>query len=225
MFNPLLVDYSGNGAMAISFKESVETGKNHGVFLRGEDGNVKRFLHKQSVDNLRKQGAVNEQNCVDIDTGSVIFSAQMLSGLYSLISENGVVTDASFERYVNEKVRLSLYGDFLYPLSTDATLEDFYKENPEGEMCEELLDARKAVWEVLHSFHLKLLRLAPAKFIHFGTSREILQLMSSGVEEYEGLGWSRHVNITLRRSRLSGVARATTPDKQSHLVTNYCTMF
>ncbi|MGN0384913.1 MAG: L-fucokinase [Lachnospiraceae bacterium] len=194
LFNPLLVDYSGNGATAISFKESVETGKNHGVFLRGDDGNVKRFLHKQSVDNLRKQGAVNEQNCVDIDTGSVIFSPQMLSGLYSLISENGVVTDASFERYVNEKVRLSLYGDFLYPLSTDATLEDFYKENPEGEMCEELLDARKAVWEVLHSFRLKLLRLAPAKFIHFGTSREILQLMSSGVEEYEGLGWSRHVN-------------------------------
>ena len=33
------------------------------------------------------------------------------------------------------------------------------------------------------------------------------------------------VNITLRRSRLSGVARATIPDKQSHLVTNYCTMF
>lgn len=34
-----------------------------------------------------------------------------------------------------------------------------------------------------------------------------------------------HLNITLRRSRLSGVARATNPDKQSHLVTNYCTMF
>ena len=33
------------------------------------------------------------------------------------------------------------------------------------------------------------------------------------------------MNITLRRSRLSGVARATIPDKQSHLVTNYCTMF
>ena len=39
------------------------------------------------------------------------------------------------------------------------------------------------------------------------------------VQDFERL------NITLRRSRLSGVARATTPDKQSHLVTNYCTMF
>ena len=33
------------------------------------------------------------------------------------------------------------------------------------------------------------------------------------------------LNITLRQSRLSGVARATFPDKQSHLVINYCIMF
>ena len=33
------------------------------------------------------------------------------------------------------------------------------------------------------------------------------------------------VNITLRQGRLSGVARATLPDKQSHLVINYCIMF
>lgn len=67
LFNPLLIDYSGKGAAAISFKEHVETGKNHGVFLRGEDGNVKKFLHKQTVEALRSYGAVNEQECVDIE--------------------------------------------------------------------------------------------------------------------------------------------------------------
>ena len=40
LFNPLLVDWSGSGAAVISFKESVNTGKNHGVYLRGEDGNI-----------------------------------------------------------------------------------------------------------------------------------------------------------------------------------------
>ena len=39
------------------------------------------------------------------------------------------------------------------------------------------------------------------------------------------LGENATVNITLRRSRLSGVARATIPDKQSHHITNYCAMF
>ena len=34
----------------------VQTGKNHGVFLRGESGNVCKFLHKQSEEELRRQG-------------------------------------------------------------------------------------------------------------------------------------------------------------------------
>lgn len=81
LFNPLQIDYSGLGAAAISFKEDVETGKRHGVYLCGEDGNVARCLQKQSVDILLSAGAVNEQNRVDIDTGAVIFSPDMLVSL------------------------------------------------------------------------------------------------------------------------------------------------
>lgn len=194
LFNPLLIDYSGQGAAAVSFKESVETGKNHGVFLRGEDGNVKKCLQKQPVEVLRELGAVNERDCVDIDTGAVIFSREMLCSLYSLISENGMLSESAFNKVVNDRVRLSLYADFLYPLGTDATLEGFLKETPEGDMCDELIWARKEVWRLLRPYRMKLLRLAPAKFIHFGTSREILALMSDGVSEYSELGWSRQVN-------------------------------
>ena len=193
LFNPLLIDYSGRNGAAISFKEHVETGREHGVFLRGEDGNVKRFMHKQTVEALRLCGAVNEQDCVDIDTGAVIFSKEMLSALYGLISREGKAQEELFRSLVNEKVRLSLYGDFLYPLASDSTLEDFYKEKPEGDFCPELLAAREKVWEALRPFDMKLLRLVPAKFIHFGTTAEILKLMSSGVKDYEDLGWSRHV--------------------------------
>lgn len=197
LFNPLQIDYSGKGAAAISFKEDVETGKNHGVFLRGEDGYVKKFLHKQTTELLQAQGAVNERNAVDIDTGAVIFSADMLKALFGLISENGVCTEELFEQYVNEKVRLSLYGDFLYPLAADSTLEAFYKEKPEGDFCEELTSARSAVWEALRPYRMKLLRLAPAKFIHFGTTREIMNLMSDGISDYAVLDWSRKVGSSI----------------------------
>ena len=193
LFNPLLIDYSGQNAAAISFKEDVKTGKNHGVFLRGEDGNVRKFMHKQTVETLRECGAVNEQDCVDIDTGAIIFSKEMLAALYQLISQEGKFSEELFEELVNEKVRLSRYGDFLYPLAADSTLEDFYRENPEGSFCPELMAARQKVWEALRPFRMKLLRLVPAKFIHFGTTGEILKLMSSGVEDYADLGWSRHV--------------------------------
>ena len=193
LFNPLQIDYSGNGAAALSFKEGVETGKNHGVFLRGEDGNVKRFLHKMSVEALTDAGAVNERGCVDIDTGAVIFSAAILGSLYSLVCEDGVYSEELYESYVNEKVRLSLYGDFLYPLASDSTLEAFYDEKPEGKMCDELRLAREKVWYALRDYRMKLLRLAPAKFIHFGTTREILELMSRGIYDYEVLGWDPRV--------------------------------
>ena len=193
LFNPLQIDYSGNGAAALSFKENVETGKNHGVFLRGEDGNVKRFLHKMSVEALSAAGAVNESGCVDIDTGAVIFSADMLKSLFGLVCEGGVYSEELFAGLVNEKVRLSLYGDFLYPLASDSTLEAFYSEKPEGQMCAELTEAREKVWSALRPFRMKLLRLAPAKFIHFGTTREILGLMSRGICDYEVLGWNPRV--------------------------------
>lgn len=198
LFNPLQIDYNSVGAAAISFKENVETGKNHGVYLNGPDGNVKCCLQKKSVEVLREAGAVNESGCVDIDTGALIFSTDIMKSLYSLIE-----TDADYDRNVNERTRLSLYADFLYPLASDSTLEDFYREKPEGEFCPELTAARTRVWEVLRPYRMKLLRLAPAKFIHFGTTREILELMNGGVDEYHYLGWSRKVGSSIR-SDVSG---------------------
>lgn len=192
LFNPLQIDYNNVGAAAISFKENVETGKNHGVYLNGENGNVKCCLQKKPVEELRRVGAVNEADCVDIDTGALIFSTEMMESLYSLISAPG-----DYDKYVNERTRLSLYADFLYPLAEDSTLEAFYREKPEGEFCDELTEARERVWEVLRPYRMKLLRLAPAKFIHFGTTREILELMCGGVDEYSDLGWSRLVGSSI----------------------------
>ena len=193
LFNPLQIDYNNVGAAAISFKEHVETGKNHGVYLNGENGNVKCCLQKKSVEVLRSVGAVNDSDCVDIDTGALIFSTEMMESLYSLIA-----TPEDYDRHVNARTRLSLYADFLYPLAEDSTLEDFYKEKPEGEFCPELTAARERVWNVLRPYRMKLLRLAPAKFIHFGTTREILGLMNGGVDEYKDLGWSRIVGSSIK---------------------------
>lgn len=194
LFNPLLIDWSGSGAAVISFKEVVETGKNHGVYLRGEDGNVKQFLHKQEISTLQSTGAVNENGMVDIDTGAILFGVDVLDSLWSLISTSITFDAQKYAAFVNDKVRLSLYGDFQYPLATDSTLEAFYSEAPEGDYSDKLRDCRTAVWNTLRGYDLKLLRLAPAKFIHFGTTAEVLHLMDGGVDEYEDLGWRRTVN-------------------------------
>ena len=193
LFNPLQIDFQFNGAAAISIKEHVETGKNHGVFLGSESGYVRQFLHKMSVEKLTEVGAVNSNGNVDIDTGAVMLDYNLLNALFGLISTDGELDQAKFDQFVNEKARISFYGDFLYPLALESTLEQYLKEKPEGSYCEELEECRKILWETLSPFSLKLLCLSPAQFIHFGTTKELLHLVTEGVEDYEFLNWKSQV--------------------------------
>ena len=189
LFNPLKIDFSLNEAGCITFKEKAEVGQRHGVFVNGEKGFVKKCLQKKSIDILQKEGAVDEKGNVDIDTGAIIFSSSILQSLYSLIDNN-----EKYFKIVNSKVRLSLYIDFMFPIAEDSTLELFLKEKPEGEMCEELIEVRKQVWEVLRKYRLKQIKMFPAKFIHFGSIPEIMRLMNSEIEDYKEIGWNKIVN-------------------------------
>ncbi len=193
LYNPLQIDFQFNGAAAISIKEHVETGKNHGVFLGDESGYVRQFLHKMSVEKLTEVGAVNAQGNVDIDTGAIMLDHNLLNALFGLISTEGELDKEKFDKFVNEKARISFYGDFLYPLASESTLEQYLKEKPEGSFCEELEDCRKILWETLSPFSLKLMCLSPAQFIHFGTTRELLHLVTEGIEDYEFLNWKSQV--------------------------------
>ncbi len=193
LFNVLQIDLQYQGAAAISIKEPVSTGKEHGVFLNDGQGMVKRFLHKQSEEQLRALGAVNEQGMVDLDTGAVMLDTDLLLALFSLIGD-GIKTDPEkFDMFVNDRARISFYGDFLYPLAKDATLEEYYLQAPEGSFCEELKTCRTKIWEVLHKFRMKVICLSPAEFIHFGTTRELLELVTESVEDYKYLHWKKQV--------------------------------
>lgn len=196
LFNPLQIDSMFQGAAAISIKEPVEQGKNHGVFLSDGNGYVKNFLHKQTEDTLKDIGAVNELGDVDLDTGAILLDTNLLVALHSLISTNGRIDHRKFDAFVNEKARVSFYGDILYPLASDSTLEQYYEEKPEGSYSEELRECRTKLWEVLRKFSLKLFCLSPAEFIHFGTTKELRKLVAEDIVDYEFLDWSNHVLST-----------------------------
>lgn len=193
LFNPLQIDFTFTGAAALSIKEPVSVGKNHGVFLNNGKDFVGRFLHKQSEEQLRACGAVNANDRVDLDTGAVALDAELLTALFSLISTNGKVNDEKFAEFVNEKARISFYGDFLYPLAEEATLESYYKEAAEGTLCEELLCCRTKIWQAISGFSMRLISLSPAEFIHFGTTSELLRLVTREIADYRFLGWEKQV--------------------------------
>ena len=207
LFNALQIDYQFTGAAAISIKENVMTGKDHGVFLNDGSGTVNAFLHKLSVEQLTKAGAVNEDGDVDIDTGAIVFDSFVLDRLFSLISKNGKIDEEKYNFFVNEKARISFYGDFLYPLGKQSTLADYLDEAPEGKMCGELLSCRKRIWEALSDVNMSLISLAPAEFIHFGTTHELLELVVDQIGDYEFLDWKAQVSTNVYSEENTETAR------------------
>lgn len=201
LFNPLQMEFYTSGGAALSFQKDVETGKNHGVFVGNTDGYVEKFLHKQSPDTLAAQGAVDALGNVDIDTGAILLSSEVLSDLYALIDSN-----EGYDAFVNTRARLSFYGDFVYPMAASATLADYLREAPEGEMTEELLACRRILFPILHRYSMRLIRFSPAAFIHFGTTAELLRLMTEEIDHYRYLDWSGAVasNVKPTRYAVSG---------------------
>jgi len=108
------------------------------VFYSGNDNHVKKCLNKRSIEELKKEGVVDEKGNVDMDTGAIIFSIKFIESLYSLVD-----TEEKYKKLVNKKIKLNLYVDFLYPLAEESTLEKFCEEKTEGEKSEELINIRK----------------------------------------------------------------------------------
>lgn len=220
LFNPLQIDSFSTGAAAFSVKEDAAVACHHGVFLGDEEGNVDKFLHKQTVKTLRESGAADSSDRVDLDTGAVVFDSRLLAALYGLVA-----SDEGFAEMVNEEVCLSFYADFLYPLAASSTHEDYMEETPERQICPALLAAREKLWAALSPFSMKLIRFSPAAFLHFGTTRELLRLMTAEIADYRFLDWQARVITNTRETHYAAgnsyVSRAATVGEGSYIEDSY----
>lgn len=187
-------EVSDAAAAALAFPEPVQTGANHGVFLSNAAGNIARVWHKQKPEVLRSYGAVDENNCVRIDTGAVLFRALAANALFALVCADGTIDEKRYRKYVNGHVAPSLYVDFFYPLAEESTFEGYLQEIPESSMSPELLDVRREIWDALRPYRIRLITARPSRFIHFGSTRDVHALMSSGIDAYAYLNWKRQVD-------------------------------
>lgn len=200
LFNPLQLDLMACDAAGLSIKAPVREGQEHGVYLQGKEPaghrnkNVSGFLHKLPEPVLRRAGAVDDRDQVDIDTGCVWLGERVVRELAGLVYTDGRLADGRFRRYVNQDVCLNFYADFLYPLAADGTLEEFLEEEPEGTMSAGLVECRKEIWDRLHGYSLSLVRIVPARYIHFGMTHEMYDLFVNDIEKYSFLGWNRIIN-------------------------------
>ncbi len=193
LFNPLQVEFSSEDAVALSIKETVEIGQNHGVFVSDELGYVGKFMHKASANSLKNEGAIDRWNFINLDSGAVYFGKKVVDSLLQLVTTNEKSDDKKVSQFINDTVALNFYGDILYPLAKCSTFENYLLEKPEKEFTQNLEQCRQKIWESLSKFSIKLSVLAPAKFMHFGTSRELIELKTGSEKLYKNLGWKNKV--------------------------------
>ena len=192
LFNPLQIDFCFEGAAAISFNEPAQRGSHHGVFLKDDEGCVGQFLHKRTVDELNAKGAVDEHSNVCIDTGAIIFDSGIVKSLWNLIKD-----DDGCKKFINEKVRLNFYSDFLFPMATQSDFESYIGETPENIFCDELSECRKILWNTLNKYRIRMIHLSPASFIHLGTTADIMHFYNNDIQNFSFLKWSNNINTNV----------------------------
>ena len=87
LFNPLQIDAQFPRSCGDLHEISGRSGSRSWSILNDGSDHVKMFLHKQPAETLRRLGAVNGQDCVDLDTGAVLLDAEILETLFSLIAD------------------------------------------------------------------------------------------------------------------------------------------
>lgn len=215
LFNPLQVSITNSYAIAISTKAPVSVGADHGVFLSNNQNQVTEFLHKLSPETLRKKGAVNKLGNIDLDTGMIWLSSHIIDSIWNLISEKDQVVKEKFDFFVNDQARLNFYADFLFPLASSSTLEQYLIEAPEYQINDNLIACRKILWDTLHHYSIEVKKLSPAKFIHFGTTVELRQLMTDDLKDYRFLDWRCNVLSNIpHQSRFTCINSYISPDSK-----------
>ncbi len=193
LFDNNQLDFGRQGVVGVTSKVAAKVGSNHGVYVENSaNGKVKKFLHKASVSKLIENQAVDESGNVNLDTGIVWFDASVANVLLNLVyDDNKHVMQNRVAEFINEEVRLNFYGDFLFPLTEDATLDQYLMEKGESDHPSKLIEIRKVLWDKLNNIPLYVQTISPSEFIHFGTSIEFSDLLTTKVSNYNGIEWQK----------------------------------
>ncbi|KAK7097499.1 fucose-1-phosphate guanylyltransferase-like [Littorina saxatilis] len=178
----------GSGFTALAHPSPISVGRSHGVYVvdGAEKVDTKRavvvakcleVLQKPSDDRMKDRGALLKS-----DNGSLEFCDGIT------LEGEVVYTDSCFyfgvdvvKRLLQLKKEMSVisceidaYGDFLQALGPNATDGYIFNTSNISQMTSDLTQVRKQVFAAMRSCDIHLLLLNASKFIHIGTTRELI---------------------------------------------------
>ncbi|MHC4659893.1 MAG: fucose pyrophosphorylase domain-containing protein, partial [Planctomycetota bacterium] len=176
-FEPEQVRFAKKGLTGLGCYASVEEGKNHGIFCRGEGNQVRLFLQKPSPAEQQGSSAIDPYGQVILDIGVMNFAADTAAMLLKIFgmqhnSEGrlelaGKMCDALF------KYGLDFYREICCGMGSEANLAQYIKSvQQSGSLWDSALLGR--LFESLSSIQFNVNVLPRCEFLHFGTSRQII---------------------------------------------------
>ena len=176
-FEPEQVQFASKGLTGLGCYASIDEGRNHGVFCRSQENQVRLFLQKPSPADQLDNGAIDPYGRVVLDVGVMNFTA-----------ETAVILLKIFGMHCNSEGKLELSGKMSEALFKYGF--DFYREICCGMGIE--VDSTQYIksvhqggspWD--HEMLSKLFKslksipfavdvLPRCEFLHFGTSRKVI---------------------------------------------------
>ena len=185
LFDPRIVDLSQPGVTALGSWSPAQEASQHGVFCSGDDGSVTRYLQKPSQEAQLRAGAVSESGNAMLDLGVMSFDApaavQLMRAFFTRASRPDGKLGLTWTREAHDVLvsgGIDLYREICCAFGTDTNVSH-YIDSLTG-VGSNLDRAVLAEWfQSLHQIPLHVRVLPDCKFLHFGTTR---QLVTSGRE-------------------------------------------
>ena len=180
-FDPRRAAFARSGITALGCLASPEISRNHGVFIPDRGGTIRRYLQKPSVAAQRESGAIaaGAGGRSILDMGVMSFDP---AAAVRLLEMCGVGADGGSGRLrwsgptaeAVETKGLDIFREIACALGTDTGFGDYAKAaRAAGSLWTD--GALRRIYATLGGTDFSLSLVPRCRFLHFGTSRELIQ--------------------------------------------------
>jgi fucokinase len=181
LFDPSNVFLNQPGLTALACPDTPEQASKHGVFCAGKDGRVRLYLQKPSPAEQRQYRAVRQGQTL-LDIGIMSFDSTMAM---TLLRAFGIKPDRTGRLVWPVRMRsemlsrgVDFFREICCALGEEATLAHHRRQAKDaGSTWSD--DGLRRMFSALHRVPFHLQTIPQARFLHFGTTR---QLITSGCE-------------------------------------------
>lgn len=157
------------GVTALTMRTPAELGLSHGVWVTDGRGRVTRTLQKPSIELMRAQGALDEQDQILLDTGLLFFDSNATGALATLA---GVGAGKGLDE--TAKQQIDLYDEMTSALAHGTREKAFLGDGPAR--------IRKPLWKHLRGIDFGAMPLQ-GHFLHLGTTRQFRDTLTGREHE------------------------------------------